>query len=263
MVRLTAVIPVKNEKGKIEKCLDSLRGFVDEIVVVDSLGIDGTVEICKKYGAKIVTHEVEGYNMDKQRNIGIENASGDWILQTESDEVFPPDAAKKIRGAINNPGDNTAFRIFRINCFLGYPLRYAGSRDHMVRIFKKGRASYIGCNVHETLKVDGPIGNINIDVYHYSFNSISQYIGKCNFFSEAESDIFLKENNKVSIKEIKYRLTWKPLKLFWKLYVKKKGYKDGMFGLAWCILSVIAPIVKWLKIWEKALKKERLNVNSK
>ncbi len=56
MVKLTAVIPVKNEKGKIEKCLDSLRGFVDEIVVVDSLGTDGTVEICKKYGAKVITH---------------------------------------------------------------------------------------------------------------------------------------------------------------------------------------------------------------
>ena len=117
MVKLTAVIPVKNEIGKIGKCLDSLRGFVDEIVVIDSLGTDGTVEICKKYGAKIVTHEIEGYNMDKQRNIGIENATGDWVLQTESDEVFPVDAAEKIRKAIENPGNYTAFRVFRINCF--------------------------------------------------------------------------------------------------------------------------------------------------
>ncbi len=258
MVKLTAVIPVKNEKGKIEKCLDSLRGFVDEIVVIDSLGIDGTVEICKKYGAKIVTHEIEGYNMDKQRNIGIENASGDWILQTESDEIFPKDAAEKIRKAIENPQGCVAFRVFRINCFLGYPLRYAGSRDHIVRISKKGEAAYIGNNVHETFKVDGPVGDINIEIYHYSYNSIAHYIAKCNFFSEAESDLFLKDNNKVDIKEIKYRLTWKSLKLFWKLYIRKKGYKDGMYGLAWCILSVIGPQVRWLKIWEKALKEDKL-----
>lgn len=251
MVKLTAVIPVKNEISKIEKCLDSLRGFVDEIVVIDSLGTDGTIEICKKYGAKIVTHEIEGYNMDKQRNIGIENATGDWVLQTESDEVFPIDAAEKIRKAIENPGNCAAFRIFRINCFLGYPLRYAGSRDHMIRISKKGKLAYIGNNIHESLRVDGQIGDIDVEVKHYSFNSIAQYLGKCNFFSEAESEAFLK-NNKVDVREIKYQLTWKSLKLFWKLYVKKSGYKDGMYGLAWCILSVIGPQVRWLKIWEKA-----------
>lgn len=257
MTKLSAVIPVKNEKGKIEKCLDSLSGVVDEILCVDSLGTDGTADICRKYGARIVTHPVEGYNMDKQRNIGIENASGDWILQTESDEVFPMDAAEKIRKAIDDPRDHVAFRIFRVNCFLGHPLRYAGSCDYMIRIFKKGKASYIGSNVHETLKVDGPVGDIDIKVNHHSFNSISQFMGKCNFFSEAESEIFLKENNNVDIKEIKYRLTWKPLKLFWKLYIRKQGYKDGIHGLAWCILSVIATQIRWLKIWEKATKEGR------
>ncbi|MGA2775485.1 MAG: glycosyltransferase family 2 protein [Candidatus Omnitrophota bacterium] len=262
MVKLSVVIPVKNEKGKIEKCLDSLRGFVDEIVVVDSLGIDGTVEVCKKYGAKVITHELEGFNMDKQRNIGIENATGDWILQTESDEVFPPDAVDKIRKAIENPQGYVAFRVFRINYFLGYPLRYAGSRDHLVRISRKEKASYVGNNLHETLKVDGPVGDIDIDICHYSVNSIAQYIAKCNFFSEAESDIFLKENDKVDIKEIKYRLTWKSLKLFWKFYIRKKGYRDGIYGLAWCILSVIGPQVKWLKIWEKAKNSGKLRGES-
>ena len=262
MAKLSAVIPVKNEAGKIEKCLDSLVGVVDEIVCVDSLGTDGTVEICRKYGAKIVTHEVQGYNMDKQRNIGIENATGDWILQTESDEVFPPDAAEKIRKAIDEAPGAVAFRIFRVNCFLGHPLRYAGSCDHIIRIFKKGKASYIGSNVHETLEVDGPIADIDIKVNHYSFNSISQFVGKCNFFSEAESDIFLKDNDKVDIKEIKYRLTWKPLKLFWKIYIRKKGYRDGMFGLAWCVLSVIATQVRWLKIWEKASREGKLTGGS-
>lgn len=253
MVKLTAVMPVKNEAGKIQKCLDSLRGLVDEIVVVDSFGTDGTVEICKKYGAKVITHEIDGYNMDKQRNIGIENAAGEWILQTESDEIFPEDTKIKIRQAIENPGHYVAFRYFRVNYFLNKPLRYAGSRDYMIRISKKANASYVGNSVHETLKVDGPIGDIDVEVYHYSFNSISQFIGKCNFFSDVESTIYLKDNPKVSKKEIRYQLTWKALKLFWKLYIRKKGYKDGMHGLAWCILSVIGPQIRWLKIWEKAL----------
>jgi len=196
--------------------------------------------------------------MDKQRNIGIEHATGDWILQTESDEVFPNDAKEKIRKAIENPQGCVAFRVFRINCFLNYPLRYAGSRNHIIRIFKKGKSAYIGNSVHETLGVEGPVGDIDIEILHYSFTSIAHYIAKLNFFSDAESDIFLKEKNEVEIKEIKYRLTWKSLKLFWKLYIKKKGYKDGMHGLAWCVLCVIGPQVRWLKIWEKAKNSGKL-----
>jgi len=258
MARLSAVIPVKNEKGKIEKCLDSLRNFADEIVIVDSLGTDGTIEICKSYGAKIVTHELEGCNMGKQRNIGIENATGDWILQTESDEIFPPDAAEKIRKTIENPGSCVAFRVFRKNFFLGHPLKYAGARDYMLKIFKKGEVYYTGESIHEKLKIDGPVGDINTEIYHYSLNSISQFINKCNFFSNIESDIFLKENDRIDIKEIKYHLIWRSLKLFWKGYIKKQGYKDGMYGLAWCILNVIGPQVRWLKIWEKAVKEGKL-----
>lgn len=258
MVKLSVVIPVKNEKGKIEKCLDSLQNFVDEIVIVDSLGTDGTVEICRKYGAKIITHEIEGYNMDKQRNIGIENATGDWILQSESDEIFPKESLDEIRKIIENPGDYSGFKILRKNFFLGVPLKYSDSEEYMLRIFKRGKAFYTGQSAHETLKIDGLVGKINAEVHHYSFNSIAQFVQKCNFFSDVESDIFLKDNDKIDIKEIKYRLTWKSLKLFWKLYIKKKGYKDGMFGLAWCILNVIGPQIRWLKIWERAAKENKL-----
>lgn len=258
MAKLTAVMPIKNEAGKIQKCLDSLKGLVDEIVVVDSLGTDGTVEICRQYGAKVVTHEIDGFNMDKQRNIGIENATGEWILQTESDEIFPQDTKEKIRQAIENPADFVAFRYFRVNYFLNKPLKYAGSRDYMIRVSKKANASYVGNSVHETLKVNGPVGVIDAEVYHYSFNTISQFIGKCNFFSDVESAIYLKDNPRVSKKEIRCQLMWKPLKLFWKLYIRKEGYKDGMHGLAWCILSVIGLLARWLKIWEMALSNGKL-----
>jgi len=258
MAKLTAVMPAKNEKGKIERCLESLRNFVDEIVIVDSGGTDGTVEICKRYGAKIIAHKMEGYNMDKQRNIGIENATGEWILQTESDEVFPPQTADKIRKALENPGDYVGFRILRRTFIQGHPLRYAGTYGYMLRIFKKGKALYTGSHLHENLKIDGPVADIGVEVYHYTLNSIAQFMQKCNLFSDAESEVFLKENPTVDMKEIKYRLTWKSLKLFWKLYVKKKGYKDGMYGLVWCILNVIAPQIRWLKIWERAVKEGRL-----
>ena len=82
-------------------------------------------------------------------------------------------------------------------------------------------------------------------------------MAKTDLYTDIETEEFFRENKDVSFKEIKYRLTWKSLKLFWKLYFRKKGYKDGMHGLVWCVLNVIGPQIKWLKIWEKGLKEKK------
>jgi len=260
--KITAVVITKNEEDKIEKCLDSLKDFVDEIIIVDDLSSDGTVEICKRYKARVIIHESRG-NFDNQRNIGIQNATGEWILQMDADEIVPIHTANKIIESLENPSGSVAFKLRRKNFFLGYSLKNAGGYDYMLKIFKSGRAIYVGSNVHETLKVDGAIGNIDAEVLHYPFNSINQVIERFNFYTDVESEIFLKQIDKVDSREIKYHLILKSLKLFWKLYIKKKGYRDGMYGLAWCILNVISPQIKWLKIWEKALKEGKLkNYNS-
>jgi glycosyltransferase involved in cell wall biosynthesis len=256
MDKLTAVIIVKNEEHKIEKCLNSLVNFVDEIVIVDDLSSDKTVEICKKYGAKIIIHESRG-NFDNQRNIGIQNATGDWILQMDADEIVPEEAACKIKETIRKPKDFVAFKIKRRNYFLGYPLKHI-SYDYMIKVFKKGKAIYIGNSVHETLKLGGAIGYIDSEICHYPFDSIRQVIEKWNFYTDIESGLFLKDTQKIDFKQIKYHLTWKSLKLFLKLYIRKGGYKDGMYGLVWSILNVIGHQVRWLKIWEKAVKDGKL-----
>lgn len=257
MTKLTAIIITKNEEAKIERCLKSLSKLADEIIIIDDLSADRTTEICKSFGAKIISSR-SGGNFDKQRNLGIQNATGDWILQMDADEIIPTETAVKIRSAIDNPKQFVVFRIRRQNYFLGHFLRYAGAYDYMAKIFKKDAAKYTGESVHETLHIDGPTGTIEANIEHYPYGSIKQVIERSNFYSDVEAGVFVKNSVKISLKQIKYQLTWKSLKLFWKLYFKKKGYKDGMYGLAWCILNVIGPQVKWLKIWEKASQEGKL-----
>ncbi len=257
MSKIAAVVLTKNEEVKIEKCLRCLQSFVDEVIVVDDNSEDKTVEICKKLGVKVIINE-SGGNFDKQRNIGIEEASCQWILQMDADELVPSETAVKIKEAVENPSDYVAFKLRRKNFFFGYPLRYGGAYNWGVKLFKKGKAYYIGSSVHETLKIEGKIGKIDAEIHHFPFSSIRDILNKMNFYTEVEAELFIKNIDKISFKEIKYRLTWKSLKLFWKLYVKKKGYKDGMYGLAWSIINVIGPQIRWLKIWEKALKEGKL-----
>lgn len=259
--KISAVIIVKNEEDKILSCLKSLK-WADEIVIVDDYSSDRTTEICKEQGAKVILNQSKG-DFDRQRNLGIKEAGGDWILQMDADEIVPHDTAVMIREATEKAKHEVAFKIYRKNFFLGHPLRYAGSHEYVVKLFKKDRASYIGSSVHETLKIEGKIGSIEADIYHYPFNSIRQVIERWNFYTDVEADVFIKNKEIISWNEIKYRLTWKSLKLFWKLYIRKKGYKDGMHGLAWCVLNVIGPQMKWLKIWEKKYKETTLKEDLK
>jgi glycosyltransferase involved in cell wall biosynthesis len=254
--KISAVIIVKNEEDKILSCLNSLK-WTDEIVIVDDYSSDKTVEICKNQGARVILNESKG-NFDRQRNLGIKEATGDWILQMDADEIVPIDTANIIRQAIEKADTEVAFNIYRRNFFLGYPLKYAGSHEYVVKIFRKDKAIYVGSSVHETLKVEGRIGSIEADIYHYPFNSIRQVIERWNFYTDVEASVFIKNKEAITAREIKYRLTWKSLKLFWKLYFRKKGYRDGMPGLAWCVLNVIGPQIKWLKIWEKKYKERIL-----
>lgn len=251
MVKLTAVIITKNEEKKISCCISSLKNVVDEIVVIDDLSTDATVEICKEFGAKVIINESKG-DFDKQRNLGIANATSEWILQMDADEVIPEATVKGIREAISSAGNFVAFKIKRKNFFIGRSLSSFNKDNYMIKLFRKGKALYVGRSVHETLKVDGLVGELPFEVEHYPYNSIQEVINRSNFYSDVESDVFIGETASVSVKELKRRLIWKAVKLFWKLYIKKKGYKDGMHGLAWCILNVIGHQVRWLKIWEKA-----------
>jgi glycosyltransferase involved in cell wall biosynthesis len=254
---LSIVILTRNEESKIRNFLDCVKDFADEVVVVDDCSTDNTVKICKEYGCKVIIHPLEK-NFSRQRNLGSSYAKGEWIFQTAPDEYIPAETKKMIEEALNKENNEfVAFQLKRKNFFINYPLRYSGAYHWDTRMFKKGYAHYEG-TPHEKIFVKGKIGKIDADIYHFAFDNIREVISAGNFYTEIEAEEFLKGRNRVSFREIKYRLTWKSLKLFWKLYIKKKGYKDGMYGLAWCILNVIGPQIRWLKIWERALREGKL-----
>ena len=99
MVRLSACLIVKNEVVLLQRCLESLRSFVDEIIVVDTGSTDNTTEIARSYGAQ-VKHFTWVDNFSAARNESLRHASGDWILYIDADEVIDSVNAGKIRQVI-------------------------------------------------------------------------------------------------------------------------------------------------------------------
>ena len=259
MNKLSAVIITKNEEHNIRKCLDSLHDLANEIIIVDDKSNDQTVSIAKsEYNAKVIINESKG-NFDNQRNLGIKAASFQWILQMDADEVVTEEAIRKIKYALDKETDYVAFRLIRKDSIFGHPLNYVGQSSG-VKLFRRDKAEYIGEKIHETLKVDGEIGDIDTFILHYNHPSIAETLKRWNFYTDVESEVFLQQNENIEYKSIKYKLTYKSFKLFLRYYIKKKGYKDGVYGLVWSILHTIHPILFWLKVLEKSMLNKKLDV---
>ena len=246
--KLTAVILTKNEEDKIARCIESVK-WADEVLVIDDESTDKTREIVQKLEVRVVINKSNG-NFDAQRNIGIDNAKYDWILQMDADEIVTPLLRDKIRGMLNNPGNFSAFKFWRKNYFLGHFMQYGGEYDYWLRLFRKDKARYVGADIHEKLKVDGKVGIINADIEHFAFSSVAQFIQRQNYYSSFESKALFEREGVFPLRIIGYNIKIKPLKIFWKTYIKKRGYKDGMYGLIWCILLSFRHVMIWAKYWE-------------
>ena len=97
--KISACYIVKNGAADLELSLKSLNNFVDEIIVVDTGSTDNTVEVAKKFGAKIFFEQWQN-DFSTPRNVALKNATGDWIVFLDADEYFSSETAQNIRFAV-------------------------------------------------------------------------------------------------------------------------------------------------------------------
>jgi len=252
---ISAVILSKNSEKKIEKCLSSLKGWADEILLVDGGSTDKTSEIAKRYDAKVYIHPFSG-SFAQERNFGTDKASSDWVLQLDSDEIVTENFKKKCDEIL--PGTKySAFKFRRKNVFLGHEFTYGGWYHWSQHLFKKGMARYEG-RVHEKMVVNGDVGLIDADMLHIPFDSISEFIERQNRYTDLQAADIIDQEKDLTIKKIKYNLKVRPAKLFRKIYFNKKGYKEGIYGFIFAILSSYVHFLKWAKVWERT--KNRKNI---
>lgn len=99
---LSLCMIVKNEERHLPHCLDSVRGLVDEIIVVDTGSTDGTVRLAESYGARILHHQWQD-DFAAARNVGLEAAAGDWVMVLDADEELHPEDRHLLRALCRNP----------------------------------------------------------------------------------------------------------------------------------------------------------------
>lgn len=246
---ISAVIIAKNEAHQIERALKSLY-WVDEIVVVDDGSTDATASIARKYTDKIVPHSFSGTIADTWQR-GIDAATSHWLLLLDADEEASPKFIEETIKILSHGASKfDGFMFYRNNWFLGKEMKWGGWRHRHMRLYRK-KSGVFSTHFHLDIKVKGEVGSIEADVNHYPFKSISQFVDRQNFYSSLLIEDLRDKHGLISLKKVKYHLTVRPLKLFWKSYVKKKGYRDGVHGLVFAILYAFLHFLEWAKYWEK------------
>lgn len=253
IIRLSVAIATYNEEKNIGRCLEAVKDWVDEIIVVDGQSSDRTVEIAEKYGAKVfITTNRLIFHVNKQSAITI--SQGKWILQLDADEVVSRELKEEILTKLKEK-DSVAYYIPRKNYFLGKWLRKTGQYpDYVIRLFRKGKAKLPCKSVHEQMVVDGKIGYLKNYLSHYPYPSFSEYLVKSNRYTTLSAQELLNKKKRPSF-GLFVKSYFQAEKTFWLMYLRHKGFLDGFPGFIFSAYSALHHITAYVKFWEKYKQK--------
>lgn len=246
---VSAVIMTKDCAELVRGTLESVKGWVDEIVVIDGFSRDNTVEVCREYTDKVFQNKWDGYRFCTERNLGTQKATSDWCLHIDPDERATPAFRDAALNLLKKGTPHSAFEFRKKNYFLGHFMRHGGWYHYSLHFFRRDKGVYDGV-IHESLRVKGSIGKMEAAIEHFPFTSISQFVNRHNGYSKREALAEKEEKGVLPEKEVLFNLKKKPLKRFFKFYVRKQGFLDGTVGLIFSVLFAWVHFMNWAKYWE-------------
>lgn len=244
MHQLTAVIITFNESDHIERCIRSLKGVADEIVVVDSFSTDTTPQICKALGVNFVQQQWMGYGA--QKNFGQQLATHDTILSMDADEALDETLQKNIL-LQKQKGFTKSYSFNRLNNYFGKFIRHGWEYpDFKIRIFNRNHVKWNHAAVHEDLVgIDKKeVVLLKGDLLHFTFKNIDEHIDKMNRYTSLSAIEMHRKGKRGSF----FKMLFSPIVYFINGYFLKLGFLDGVHGFTLAKLGAFATYLKYAKL---------------
>jgi glycosyltransferase involved in cell wall biosynthesis len=240
--KLSIVIIAFNEEAAILRCIQSVHGLADEIVVVDSYSTDRTVEIAKNVGATVLQHRFEGHI--QQKNWAKDQAIYNYVLSLDADESLSPELYASIQQEKENGFPFEGYSMNRLNHLKKRPIKGCGwYPDTKIRLWKKQSGAWAGTNPHDRFELNAnqTIKHLNGDILHYTYNSYGAVWKQALKFGKIGHQSIQDTLNIV----IFFKFLTSPQLKFLKNYFVKGGFLYGWRGFYICFCQWIESIIKY------------------
>ena len=226
-MRISVTVITLNEEEHLGRCLESVRGVADELIVVDAGSHDRTCAVAARLGARVYKRDWTNYA--DQKNFAAAQASHQWILSLDADECLSPALKKQLLEVKSHPAPANAYEFPRRAFYLGRWIRHCGwYPDRKPRLYRRRHGQWVGDYVHEHLACDGPVGRLKGDLLHYTCDSVSDHarrVGK--YTSLAARDLQAR-----GIRSDPLKILGSPIAaFFWQLLLQGRlhGRSAGLF----------------------------------
>jgi glycosyltransferase involved in cell wall biosynthesis len=244
MHKLSVCIITFDEARNIRDCLESVK-WADEIVVVDSGSTDATLEICRAYTDRIFVLDWAG-NV-AQKNRAVDHATNEWVLSIDADERVSPRLRAEIEGILAADPEHAGYTMPRLTWYVDRWIRHGTwYPDRKLRLFARSRGRFTGLDPHDRVEVRGTVGRLANDLLHYSYRDIAHHVDRSNRYTTTMAAF--KEARGVRF-PLGRMVCYPPAKFF-KMYVLRQGFRDGVSGFVVAVLGSVYEFLKYAKLWE-------------
>jgi glycosyltransferase involved in cell wall biosynthesis len=245
MLPVSVFIITYNNAHEIERCLRSVVDWADEIVCVDSLSTDGTQDICRRYGAKVVPQSFLGYY--KQLQFAERQCSHDWALNLYADETVSPELAREIQGLFT-AGEPTAdgYKMPRRNYLHKRWIATAGYYPSLhLRLFRRSTGGHIERRLHQKIKVQGKVGRLRGAIDHWCWANDGEMLDNLLEYARLEAEEMTEKGQRVRW----YHFT-KPGREFLRRFLFRGGWRLGAFGAVVSMRKAVEHGLRLMLAWE-------------
>lgn len=251
---LAVVLIVKDEEKHLKECLDTVNGWVDEIIIMDSGSTDETESIARKFTNNFVVNK-EWPGFGKQRQLAQQYVTSDYVLWLDADERVTPELKQSIIEVVHSNKPNTAYQLNRLSTAFGKRIKHSGwSPDWVLRLYKTKEAQYNDALVHESVLVPTHLKteSLNGRLLHFTYDELHQYTKKTTLYMRAWADQ-REGKKKTSLSGAIFHAFFR----FFKMYILKLGFLDGRHGLILAILSANTIFTRYTDLWLREYVKNK------
>ena len=249
MPKLSVTVITHNESRHVAAALASVS-WADELIVIDAQSTDDTVAIARQFTDRVIVREWQGYV--EQKNYAASLAAHDWVLSLDADERITAKLGAEIRATLQSP-DRHAYRMPRVTWHLGRWIRTTDwYPDFQLRLYDRRHARWTGKYVHETVTVNGSIGELREEILHFPYRDIAHHLETIDRYTTYAARQMRESGRHAGPLQL---LVHPPL-AFVRNYVAHGGFRDGSVGFIVSTLNAYYVFLKFAKLWELQQRRE-------